>query len=1635
MKKGELLLGKYRLARPCGSTSSVESWHAIDEVADSAVCIRYASRTGAVGEAVSRRLAREYALMSAVSHPGLPRPLQLAWLADGRSCMILPDNAGLRMWREVQWKELPLEIVLQSSLEMLSLVGFLHRIGIVHGEVDGSTVYWDPSSPSSGWSCRLPGLGRARLLPDSPMGTLLGAAPCSQREALARDGSVDLSSALKLAVASLAHRSEPDRCEGLQTLAARAFVSADLARLAERTLEDLAAPSGSGVGALKRLLRELSESSAPAATSILTRHSEGAVPCTASVQELRSGLESAILTGGAALVLLGEEGYGRSASGVLLRALCGLHGARYIECTERNWLPRGRSLTSQYRAFAGDVRRRGEPQSEEQPTCPPGCAQAIDAGAGLEVPAVCFADDADLLPRQDIELILDVHREALRLRAPVLLVLACSHLPDDVVSAIGRSWDGSVLQHGGQGNHAHRLRLMQLPRMNRKEISLLLDQALGAPIDSDAARWIESRSAGSPLLAELLGKTLLCRGAFSCGASGLRLDASLMSEWPSPASEQDLVSLCLDHLGEQEISVAEVLSISGALSLGEISAAADLEQDTTVRCLETLKAAGVVEGSVDTRHWWLSHEVWRSPLCSSASPENLHGYRRRLACRLAEGVSPSDDEALRQMAAAWHFYLCGDTARALECAMDSAEMLAERGCSEEAGQMIELAEEGLSALGSADDMRLCRLRILADTCWSIGDVSDASRLYSSLAVESRNRGLPDADLVELEWLSGRAAALSGRRSRATEELAEAGKTADSLRSHLWSGRVKSALAIVYQMQGDFDEVMELADQSIDLLSGEARPDLLASGYNSKGNALLARCRWDEAIEAYKAALGLARESGVRHLEVLAEANIGLTELYACRWQDAASHLDHATGLAKAIGSAYCLHVCLGAAGLLSLRQGSLDDASVLFAKAHSFADRSGDPWGVSVALMNEAEFQQEVSEPRNALCLLSRAESVMMMNECHDDLAELHRRRAECLLEIGHREAATSECQLALECSIRTGNALEVANTKVLLACTNSRGANHEDLAEACSIPIGELKALGADYDAARACTLLGRTQAACSNQTGAIGMLRQAQSMFSELGARRHARCAAEQLAVISAGSVPAPRSLSRDADFLSGLFSAGRMLAASEASDGIAGELVDIVVSRLSVDYAAVGILRQDGDIATATSLQGQSDPESERAYISCLIPHMTAGGRCEPMCLAADEAHAAVAPLLRDRGVAELLFCPMVSGERLVGCLCLEYRRHGRRFSKTECSFAYALAAQCAMAVENAELRARLREEVDYLRWEVDGRFSFANIIGRSLAMQRVFSVLQRVALSSATVLVEGESGTGKELAARAIHYNGPRRRQRFVAQNCAALPESLLESELFGHVRGAFTGAAREKAGLFEAADGGTFFLDEIGDMPLPLQAKLLRVLQDGEMRRVGATEPRTVDVRVVAATNRSLEDEVKHGRFREDLYYRLNVVRIRMPPLRDRREDIPLLADHFLCRFQTAAERDVTGFTDEAMGVLMGYDWPGNVRELRNEIERAVALSRPGAAIASHAFSERVASAEPVCVAAHAKLPSSLKELVDDIEARVILETLRRNKWNKSRTAELLGLSRQGLLKKISRLRIARDDQGDMDEAR
>src|SRR5687767_3299929 len=333
-------------------------------------------------------------------------------------------------------------------------------------------------------------------------------------------------------------------------------------------------------------------------------------------------------------------------------------------------------------------------------------------------------------------------------------------------------------------------------------------------------------------------------------------------------------------------------------------------------------------------------------------------------------------------------------------------------------------------------------------------------------------------------------------------------------------------------------------------------------------------------------------------------------------------------------------------------------------------------------------------------------------------------------------------------------------------------------------------------------------------------------------------------------------------------------------------------------------------------------------------------------------------------------------------------------------------------------------RLKSENAYLRSQLEERYKFDGIVGRSRPMRELFQLLETVAATSSTILITGETGTGKELAARAIHHNSPRRNNRFAALNCSAIPETLLEAELFGHVRGAFTGAVANRQGRMEQAHRGTLFLDEVGTMSPALQAKLLRVLQEREFERVGDSHTIKIDVRVIAATHSDLLKMVSEGTFREDLFYRLNVIPVHIPSLRDRREDIPLLVQHFLERLTQAAGRGPVTMSQEAMRHLMAYAWPGNVRQLENAVERALAFSQGRSHIDVQDLPPEIQSQSAVVEGADSWLPEDgidFERYIEGIELALIKRSLERTRGNKRQAARLLNLKRTTLIEKLKRL--------------
>ncbi|MHC5019050.1 MAG: sigma-54-dependent Fis family transcriptional regulator, partial [Planctomycetota bacterium] len=418
------------------------------------------------------------------------------------------------------------------------------------------------------------------------------------------------------------------------------------------------------------------------------------------------------------------------------------------------------------------------------------------------------------------------------------------------------------------------------------------------------------------------------------------------------------------------------------------------------------------------------------------------------------------------------------------------------------------------------------------------------------------------------------------------------------------------------------------------------------------------------------------------------------------------------------------------------------------------------------------------------------------------------------------------------------------------------------------------------------------------------------------------------------------------------------------------------------------------------------------------------------------------------VEDLNLRSVCCFPLKGKGGVLGAMYLDNRFRKGVFSEGDLRVLEAFGDQAALAIENArlhadivakaenieELNAKLesrlqfttaelaeaKEKLETTQRETELKYDYSNLVGRDGGLRGVCKVLDRVIPTEWPVVIQGEPGTGKELIAKAIHFNGPRKEQSFVAENCAAISESLLESELFGHVKGAFTGASSANRGLFQAADGGTLFLDEIGEMSLGMQAKLLRVLQESEVRPVGGETTTKVDVRIVAATNRDLKQMIEEGTFREDLYYRIANLEIELPPLRERREDIPALANHVLAQAATEQGVPAPELSRETLAALMDHDWPGNVRELENEMKRVLTLA-DGPVATPESISERIRGAEITKgVEKIGRGEGTLKEAMAEVEKAILLKALEKNRWNKSATAKELGISRVGLHKKCAK---------------
>ncbi len=779
---------------------------------------------------------------------------------------------------------------------------------------------------------------------------------------------------------------------------------------------------------------------------------------------------------------------------------------------------------------------------------------------------------------------------------------------------------------------------------------------------------------------------------------------------------------------------------------------------------------------------------------------------------------------------------------------------------------------------------------------------------------------------------------------------------------------------------------------------------LAAIYHAQG-------RLDRALVAARDAIACAAALGIDAMHCEALDRLGRLERDLGRLEEAVSIHERAAAIARRAGLAsqegYAL--CSVLLDKLSLPEGKRPEPRSLrdlLRKTGKLAEASGS--ARLRALHEEADARAALASG-DAAAALEHARAAVKAAES-DGLPETRAAAgllvAECLRPAGSAAGAEAASRLA--------DASEAARSAAALA-------EEAGLIETAWRARSLLAAL--EEAAGRKVAARDEIERAASALRGAADAIEQEAVRLTYQGEPRRAellRRAAAQL----------PRRLRTPASDGTEWRSAETALSAIHEISQIVSSMTDLDLMLERVLDVALGLVGAErGLVILMDEASGEQEVRAARDLEEETVADALAYSRSVVKEAAAGRAVLALNAVADDRfrnfksvslyAIKSLICVPMKVRNKVIGTVYVDSRRQGTPFDERDVRFLEAFSSLAAGAVEQARLHERLAGENVYLRREADERNRYQNIIGRNVKMQAVYDLMEKVASSTLPVLIVGESGTGKELVARALHYCGPRRKGRFISENVAAIPDTLLESEMFGHVRGAFTGADRDKQGLFELADGGTLFLDEIGDMPPSMQSKLLRAIQEGEVRPVGGKDSRRVDVRIISATNKDVERLMREGRFREDLYYRLNVVRINLPALRERKEDIPLLVDHFLKKATRDSGRTPKRMEVGVLQLLLRYSWPGNVRELENEVARLAVMS-PGEVITSRDVMESGELYEKITHLEEKDTFTSLEEM----ERRQIEKALVEALGNRGRAAELLGISRATIFRKLRKFGIS-----------
>jgi len=879
-----------------------------------------------------------------------------------------------------------------------------------------------------------------------------------------------------------------------------------------------------------------------------------------------------------------------------------------------------------------------------------------------------------------------------------------------------------------------------------------------------------------------------------------------------------------------------------------------------------------------------------------------------------------------------------------------------------------------------------------------GDYEKAGQHYRKalmVAKEIKNQDIIESTLYNLGQILWK----TGRPKEAENFYKEGLKIEEKYGDIHGIALYHKALGILAQEQGDFDNALRHYTSALNIFKRTGDKRRIAAVHMALGIMYQERSDLDNAVDNYKAALLMSQKT--KDTPLIARIYNNLGNLY----KDTGN-------LAKAIKN--------------------LKKALKIKKQGSDWEDIASTLHNIATVLMLQGKVGETSKFLHQSFHLYQKQKSKKGMAEVCQTLAEYYSLT-------GNITTAEDYCLKGINLCEEINDYLYLGITHRVFGTVCSKKGEIDKALTSYSKSIEILKELKAEHELAKTLLIAGEEVFSIRGKIGrkfwreglfdqTLTRLKQAEQIFKNLNANTDLKRVYSLISKLEKYSPLILEPIPGEDKKLKTLYRMSQIVNSTMEINELLEKILDLTIETMEAERGFI-LLREGKElmVKTARNMDKQSIADMSD-FSRTIVENVEKKGEL------IITANAQAEPRLKDRKsiakfkLLSILCVPFRIKERVVGAIYIDDRRKRDAFTSEDLAFLQAFCDQAAIALENAKLIEELKtankllelenidmkDQITHLRTAVEERYSFGKLIGKTKPMQKVYDALEKIIKYDSSVIIEGETGTGKEVVANIIHYNGPRKDRNFIVVNSSAILEELLESELFGYVKGAFTGATQDKQGLFEIADGGTIFFDEIAELNPNLQVKLLRVLQDGELRRVGATKSKKVDVRVVSATNRDLQEQVKQGKFRDDLYYRLNVMSVKMPPLRERKEDIPLLAAYILRKFRKKLNKNVTGFTPEALYLLQNYQWPGNVRELENVIERAIVMAE-GKKITEKDLPKPLTQREP----GEEKEAVFLCSLAD-IEKRCIETALKAAGGNKRKVIKILGISRPTLDRKIKR---------------